>query len=381
MRILFVTHATILGGANRSMLKLIQELKCRYGATCFVVMPLRNNSGPLEEKLCELGVVYYRQHYYWFKGRRNSGLKPRIKYLITRLMYHYLASKLSTANFDIVHSNGSVIDYGSYIARYYHKPHVWHLREFGDVDFGLLPLFGDKHEKKVYCFGNNYFLAISNAIKEHFANKISGRPCAVIYNGLEPVDEELHSTHENSVMQFCVLGVINEAKNQLEIIKAIDYIVNQKNISNFKVSFYGKKDPLYMDSIISFIKDCRIDGYVTFVDEVDGVSKILKTMDVGIVSSRSEAFGRVTIEYMMQKIVVIASDTGANPELINNGKTGLLYHIGSVKELGDQMIYLMENRNELVRIANNSFEYAMKHFTASRNADEIYSTYLRCCNV
>ena len=50
-------------------------------------------------------------------------------------------------------------------------------------------------------------------------------------------------------------------------------------------------------------------------------------------SSPYEAFGRVTIEYMMAGLPVIGRNGGATPEIIKENETGMLYN--SKKELID----------------------------------------------
>jgi glycosyltransferase involved in cell wall biosynthesis len=45
-------------------------------------------------------------------------------------------------------------------------------------------------------------------------------------------------------------------------------------------------------------------------------------MNIGLMCSRDEAFGRVTIEFMLHKMPVIASNSGANPELVINRING-----------------------------------------------------------
>ena len=98
-------------------------------------------------------------------------------------------------------------------------------------------------------------------------------------------------------------------------------------------------------------------------------------MDVGLMLSKSEAFGRVTIEYMFQNLAVIASDTGANPELINNNKTGLLYHYGNCNDLAEKMKMIILDKSLLSHLSSQGRIYARKEFCSTKNSDNIYRIY------
>ena len=104
-------------------------------------------------------------------------------------------------------------------------------------------------------------------------------------------------------------------------------------------------------------------------------------MDVGLMLSRNEAFGRVTVEYMMQNLAVIASDTGANPEIIKNGLTGLLYHYGDAVHLAEQMLYYVENVDKMKEVAKEGMSHVHKCFTSTQNSLNIYSTYCELINL
>lgn len=78
---------------------------------------------------------------------------------------------------------------------------------------------------------------------------------------------------------------------------------------------------------------------------------------------------------MMQNLAVIASDTGANPEIVFDGETGLLYHSGDAKQLADRMRMLIEDRDMLLRLSANGKQCALKCFSSVKNSDNIFNLY------
>jgi len=91
--------------------------------------------------------------------------------------------------------------------------------------------------------------------------------------------------------------------------------------------------------------------------------------------SRSEGFGRVTAEYMHAQLGIIASDSGANPELIEDGVTGLLFKSGDAKSLADCIIRFYNNRELLIQLSHAAREKARREYTQHKNAENIYKIY------
>ena len=96
---------------------------------------------------------------------------------------------------------------------------------------------------------------------------------------------------------------------------------------------------------------------------------------MGMMCSLSEGFGLVTVEYMMSQLCVIASDSGANPELVRDGACGLLYRYGDIDSLAEKLRYVLTHREEARAMGVRAREYACRYFTAERNAQEIYELY------
>ncbi len=73
-----------------------------------------------------------------------------------------------------------------------------------------------------------------------------------------------------------------------------------------------------------------------------------------------EVFGYTAIEGMLLGKPVIASDSGALPELINNGKNGFIFKAGSVSELKEKIMNLYNDDEKINALGNNAREHASK---------------------
>lgn len=92
-----------------------------------------------------------------------------------------------------------------------------------------------------------------------------------------------------------------------------------------------------------------------------------RLMDVGVVASTNEAFGRTTIEGMLSMMAMVGRNSGGTPEQIRNLETGLLYN-GSVLELTECLRKLYLDRTLLKKLAIAGFNESVALHTKGRCA-------------
>ena len=377
LRVLFVTHNSYLGGSNHSLLQLIIELRANYGVEPLVLV--RYDKIPpltIQDKFKENNITYINAKYYWYKERK--GILRYIRYFLNWTIYYpKVFYKLRKIKLDLVHSNVSVIDIGLWISKIKHTKHIWHLREFGDSDFGIYPVLGRFVERCIYK-RSDQFIAISQAIKNAYKNVIPENKISLIYNGVVIKAPNLMAKHTSGIVKFVLVGAICETKNQMEALRAFKLLIDRGY--NAQLHFVGLQDEKYFALLKKYITEHSLDKSVKFWGVRDDVAEILSEMDVGLMLSRSEAFGRVTVEYMLQNLAVIASNTGANPELIDNGKTGYIYELGDIEKLAAEMQFYIENKDIMLQIANNGRVDAINRFSSIQNTIAVYNLYSKVIN-
>lgn len=374
--ILFISHTSEMGGANYSLFYLMKELKDNYNITPILLTPYRSGDNDLVARCSEENIQYIITPYYPFKSQKQ--VKNYVKYILNILFLYPLAIyRLKKVAFDIVHTNISICNIGGYISSYRKVPHVWHLREFGDLDFNMHSIFGVTGERIIYKRGD-LFIAISDHIKEHYEKVINKEKIIRIYNGIIPCKKADISKHDNAVFQFVMTGYINSTKNQMEALRAAALL--NKETPDFHLNFIGNGDVSYISEMEEFILHHNLQDKVTFWGERNDVPRILASMDAGLMLSRNEAFGRVTVEYMMHNLIVIATNRGANTEIINDKVSGLLYEFGNYKALSTLMSTCIKGKSHIRRIAENGKHSALQTFTIEKNTSGIYKCYLRLLN-
>ena len=116
-----------------------------------------------------------------------------------------------------------------------------------------------------------------------------------------------------------------------------------------------------------------------FQPAVGNVAPWLRAMDIFVLPSLSEALSNSLMEAMGCASCPVASDTGGNPELVQDGETGLLFGVGDAEALAARLALLLDDpeyRRELGAKAERRME---EHFTrqqAARAMGEIYLEFL-----
>lgn len=380
IRTLFVTHVTNMAGANRSMYQLILELKNEYNVLPVVLGPKCDNSNSkIKTNIESIGVEYIENDIRFFKIASPT-TKSFISYLRYLYTQRFLYKKLLPYHFDIIHSNSSVIDIGAYLRLQLKCKHVWHLRDFGDKDYSLYPVGGNLYERFTYRHADA-FIAISKAIQKHYNKKVDARKVNLIYNGIKDVEKDFVAKHNNNRTEFICAGIITPGKNQMEIVKAADELVNKRNVTNFHITLVGFQEKNYINTINQLITNKKINSFFTILKETDHIKDLVSKMDVGIMCSKAEAFGRVTVEYMLQNLLVIANNQGANPEILKDEETGYIYEAGSYLRLADKMQNIINASVFPTNISEAGRCFAESRFLSKHNTLNIYELYCRLLNI
>ena len=372
IKILFCFHYSILNnGGVRSMVDIIENIIKKDGVTVYVVYPTRKETAI--DYLEKLGV---KTIYLPFYKLNKNGRKGMWKYIIKKIMSPFLFFKLrqivKREKISIIYSTTIVIDYGFILSKMANLAHIWHIREFGKEDHGIVLRGG---EKALYRKLNESkgIIYISKAIEEKYSPHIKkGIFQEVIYNDISK-DFINRKTNFNidpdNSLKATIIGTIQEGKGQLVAVKAVEKA--NKLGAKIELHICGKKIGSYYNEVSNYVKDHKLSDQIYFDGFKTKMNEYRSDMDIGIVASKSEAFGRVTVEGMLSNLAMIGADSAATSELITDNVTGLLYKNGDIDELAEKLVYLYKDRKKLKELAINGFDFAKK-FTEGNAANKIY---------
>lgn len=365
-RVLFVFHnANYYSGATRSMTDIVVKIHNRIDAT--VLVP--ENEGSAKDVLEANGVKVVSMPYKVLMQDERSpvwkrALKTPIYYI--RYLQQKRMAKTGAALFsdiDIVYSNTSTVFLGAMIAKELSVPHIWHFREFRHEDHRIHCFLGERwHMNYVASHADKIIMISKSMVKKH-STYFSADKIELIYNELPKsyiISKQKYN--ENKHLQLLIAGDVKPGKGQLDVVKAVGQLKQQGTTVILNVA--GKcTDVDYKEKIEKCIEDYKIKDNVIFHGMIKDMNALRSKMDVGIVASSLEAFGRVTIEGMLAHLCMVGCNSGGTKELIQNEETGLLYEPNDVHNLTAILQSLNDDRDRLMGIAENGFKYAEQTFT------------------
>lgn len=370
MRILMITHENDLSGANKSLLSLIEVLKNEFEINVLI----NEKKGELTKKLDSIGIPYYFSRYSWcFAHDRVNKFKKIYRYLIdliyyyvNRLSYRKTLKFIKSNNYDLIYTNTSVIDIGWYLSSKIGIKHLWHIREFGKEDFNFHRLHTKKYYQTMYNDASE-IVVISESLKNKYSEIVSSNKIKVVYNGFDTNLISCKEPYVNSkaVKNIIVVGQVSVSKGQEQAIRACRKLIEKGY--DICLHIVGNIDNNYL---LKFVPDYRSYNWLKLHGQVNNVNEIRKNMDIELVCSKSEAFGRVTIEAMLNKLPVIGSNTAGTAELINDGDTGLLYKNGDIEDLANKILSLINNPDLRKTLVENAYTFASE-FKIGNTAKEI----------
>jgi glycosyltransferase involved in cell wall biosynthesis len=116
---------------------------------------------------------------------------------------------------------------------------------------------------------------------------------------------------------------------------------------------------------------------LTFVPHRADVASVFAALDVVVCPSVREPFGMVVIEAMSAGRPVVASDSGGPAEILQDGRTGLLFRTGDPKSLADAVTPLLDDGERRAALGLAARADAARRFHRHRYAADIQGLYDR----
>ena len=366
MRVLFLSHYCGLLGSNRSLDSLITHFIDK-GEEVTILLPSR---GEFYQHLSRLGRDVHSFMFIY----ETLYVKKNKKYLTLPLLWVYnffafplLLYKIKKINPDIIYTNSSSDLYSVFIAKLLGKKHVMHVREFMQEDFGGYCIFGRK-VKRCIVLKSDKLVFVSEAVAKAVVGMVPeyGK---VIYNGLPAPKAEYGFYGINNHLRIGLVGNIDISKQQDLAIKMMPAILEK--YPQATLHLIGDKECPYKKYIKGLVKKLNIEENVIFEGFVKDVEDIYSKFDILLMCSRSEAFGRVTIEAMLRRKPVIGYEAGGTPELIDDGVTGFKFkNVDDVLRALDIVVHHHKVSNQIVE---NAYAEAMTKFSETAYVNNVFN--------
>jgi glycosyltransferase involved in cell wall biosynthesis/folate-dependent phosphoribosylglycinamide formyltransferase PurN len=375
IRVLHVITRLIKGGAQENTLLTVLGLREKG----YQVMLA---SGPTYGPEGEIATVVRRQN---IELAIIPGLVRQvnpIKDLASLIKLYLLIRKY---RFDIVHTHTSKAGIVGRLAAklagvpiIVHTPHghVFH-SYFGGFESRLYRFL----EMIFSCFCDKIITLTDNCKNEHLQFKIApAKKFVTIPSGVK-VEEFSGSFDNNDIKRE--LGISLERKvigtvARIEPIKGVSFFVEAmpQVLEKFSSShFLLVGDGSQRDFLQKRVKELGISDNVTFTGIRQDVSRMISVMDIFVLSSLNEGMGRVLVEAGLMGKPSVATNVSGIPELVKNGKSGILVEPSSSSELSKGIMDLLAHPEKAKLFGENAKKIMNEDFSAQKMVDKIDNLY------
>jgi glycosyltransferase involved in cell wall biosynthesis len=332
-RVLFVENSgDIVGGGQISLLALMQYLDRQvYEPLC--VCP---GEGSMTAAVRQAGIpvrIVEQPQLRLHTCRAVVGAVWRLSRLVQR------------EHIELIHANGSrCMFYAGLAGKLARVPVVWHVRV----------LEQDGWWDRLLALLSARIIVISQAVKSRFSYLRSAEKLRVIHNG---VDLQVYARADGTALRrrlgyddYALVGMVAQLipwKRHTDFIRAMAAVAARHPQARFLVV---GSDPepggQYECRLKVLVDELGLADRVVFMGFHEDMAEIMALLDVVVLTSENEPFGRVLIEAMAASRPVVATQGGGVPEIVQDKKTGLLVPVGGIEKIAAAVEFLLEHRQQ-----------------------------------
>ena len=365
--ILSFKFTLVLGGGERFNFLIGEELSnAGYNIKFF------SNYKPFIKRLRSLGLNARRL--YW--GKEVGAIRNIPEYFfmlpfnIVRFFFLFLLNKKRGVNNIVIFQNLNEKIFATKIAKKFGYKVFWieHLSIDSWLTKNILKNSYIRNVKEV-----DKIIVISETIKKDLISKlnIDSNKIETIYSGVDLkrffVFKQNEIENEKKRYGFYKGAKIIGYVGRLHSEKGLDILINSfyqlsRRFDHIYLLIVGDGPEKKKLEKMSF--DLGMEKKILFFGYKENIPLFLNTLDIFVLPSRiRESFGIVLIEAMAVEKVVVASNIGGIPEIIDDGKNGFLCIPGDEKDLTDKLSLLLSDDKLRKEMSRNAFQKVVKRFS------------------
>lgn len=377
MKVMYILHSCISGGATISFLNLVEGIR-KANIEVVVVHPKPDEKDKhLIKKLTDIGCKCVTARVSTSINYKRKGFINHIKFIllfflifIRKVIFYKELNRIVKAERpDVIHTNTGVVHEGYLVSKKYKIPHVWHLREYqtllGDSDIAIIP------PKKLYekMLRDSFTFSITKDIQRHF--NIENIDNSYVVN--EPVMSISETDNNcNRDSYFLVANQIVAQKGIDDIIKA--FSIFSKKLFGYRLIIIGFGSENYINKLKILCEELNISSKVEFLGFKQDGFRYMRKAKALIVGSFFEGFGRMTAEANMLGIPVIGRNMSGTKEILELTKGGFLFD--TVEQMADYMkIIASKSDSEIQDFMKKPRKIAIEAYSNEQHIKRVIKLY------
>lgn len=239
--------------------------------------------------------------------------------------------------------------------------------------------------ERVLSVNTDKIICCSKAVRNYVlkTEKIEARKTIVINNGID-----LRLFHEqgsgstlrkslkmgDNVPVVITVASLTEKKGHRYLLKALKIIKGKCN--SLKALIVG--DGPLRHELRNIAGEYGLQDSVIFTGQREDIRELLEISDLFVLPSLQEGLPLAVIEAMSTGLPVIATAVGGVPDVIDDGKTGILVPFGNLEALSNAVLTLLADPKKKERIGRCGQRAAIDNFGSEKMVAEVDKLYRAC---
>jgi glycosyltransferase involved in cell wall biosynthesis len=387
-RVLFFDHTAVMGGGEIALLNLVRHLDPEKVTSVVVV----GTDGALVDRLRpEIEVYVLPLPSRVGASKKDSlgiGSLFQIREVLGLLGYIWrLAGFIRSHKVDLVHTNSLKADViGGLAGRLARRPVIWHVRDRIEDDYLPRPVV---RIFRLMCrVVPSYVIANSAATlrtirpnasgtEDDDGVERSGARMSVVHDGTLAAPPAGEGGTRNDFFRIGLIGRISPWKGQHVFLRAAAEVAKRFPEARFVIigaALFGERG--YEREVRELPSRLGIESAVEFTGFREDIHAAIAELDIVVhASTTGEPFGQVIIEGMAAGKPVVATNGGGVPEIVADGRTGILVPMGDAPAMADAICAMLSDPGQARAMGVRARERVESHFTIELTARRVESVY------
>ena len=382
-RILYVNHASKISGAERCMLRILENID-RERFEPILVCPdgdLASEAEARGTKVVRLKFVDYQSNRSLILGRSVPNPLVALAHALWLLSSGWRIGRIvRKSGVDLIHANTLLSRIPAYLGGIFsHTPVIWHIRDI--LNSGPWLALYDIVAKR----GVAGIISVSNACRSQFSDQSNiwtaydGIPTDVFYS--QPERAAILRTSFGWSQQDVVFGIfgrITPWKGHERFVEAAIKVNRRFSQTRWLIvgEAWSDEEKKFEAKLKDMSVKAGLGSTLVFTGFRNDISSLMSTCDVVVVPSiLPDPFPNTVLEGMSCARAVVAFAVGGIPEAMEDGVTGRLVREKTASSLALAMEEMITNSNFRQEIGLNARKSVTEKFNAKENQRSIEYVY------
>ena len=311
MRILMVSHSAALAGAERSLLACAQYLQ-EQGHDVVVGVPRK---GPLVAKLRAAGLLVVQAWTPWWMGQRGGSILGLLRLGLAFSAVPQWIVHIAAIRPDLIWTNSAVIPSPGFAAAVTRTPHLWFVRESVLTN----PSLHVGISRRIVARLIGRYSCVVATVSEYVAGQIESvvgaqRTIAVCP---PPIDVSEYSAASAPglarAVRLLFAGTFTADKGLPDVLHAVSGL--RKLGHNVELLIAGSGSPKAVVAMERLSVCLGLREHVRWLGWISDMRSVYADADVLLMTSKNEAYGRVTVEAMAAGLAIVGYNRGGTSEI------------------------------------------------------------------